>query len=528
MGIVRFRLKTDPDTYFETRKKKFLIGRSADCEIVINDPYASRIQARISVNDEQYHLQSLGKNPTRVNHTATADQFLVNGDLVTIGNTDLIFEIVDGDFQHLKMDRGTVALASTSESVSYPRLILCSSNGIAQVFQLSGNITVLGRSENSDIRVEDSSVSRQHCRFEKRADIFYLLNISQINPVTVNGSVISEQRLYNGDRISVGDVSMAFISGRPGDQKPPESPSIASERKGIWIYTSFAAGIIMLGAVYMVYRHAYKPFIAKRILGNAEKSLQAGDIESAKRLLEKQLKGNLKGESLKQARRLMASAALMETEGMVEQGKLNEAAEQLAAYLKNYAGGEETQKLQDRLDLLYIEIGKMREAAGDYRTALEAYAEVNTAGPYSEDVQQKVRSAWLAIQQRLHHQEVAELLKEAEGHFRARRYLTPVDQSSYAIYRAILIIDPKNRIARQRIDQMKAFYRDQGQKYREAGRWHSALTYFERLSLIDPEEFRLQTSNRVPKIRRPEKKLNIAANNFTQTLLLRKEGGLKG
>jgi len=216
--------------------------------------------------------------------------------------------------------------------------------------------------------------------------------------------------------------------------------------------------------------------------------LQAGDVESAKRLLEKQLKGNLKGESLKQARGLMATAALMETEGMVEQGKLNEAAEQLAAYLKNYAGGEETEKLQNRLDLLYIEIGKMKEADGDYRAALEAYAEVNTAGPYSEDVQQRIRSAWLAVQQRLHHQEVAELLKEAEGHFRARRYLTPVDQSSYAIYRAILIIDPNNRIARQRIDQMKVFYREQGQKYMDAARWHSAMTYFERLSLIDPED----------------------------------------
>jgi pSer/pThr/pTyr-binding forkhead associated (FHA) protein/tetratricopeptide (TPR) repeat protein len=488
MGIVRFRLKTDPDTYFETREKKILIGRSADCEIVINDPHASRIQARISVNDERYHLQSLGKNPTRINHTATAGQFLVNGDLVTIGKTDLIFEIADGGFEHLKMDQSTVAVAGTSESVLYPRLILGSSNGIAQVFQLSGNITVLGRSENSDIRVEDSSVSRQHCRFEKRADIFYVLNISQINPVTVNGSVVSEQRLYNGDRISVGDVSMAFISDRPEDQKPPLSPSIASDRGGIWIYISFAAGIILLVGVYIVYRHAYEPFIAKRTLANAEKSLQAGDVRSAERLLEKQLKGNLKGENLKQARGLMATAALMETEGMVEQGKLNEAAEKLAAHLKNYAGGEETEKLQNRLDLLYIEIGEMREAAGDYRAALEAYAEVSTTGPYSEDVQQRIRSAWLAIQQRLHHQEVAELLKEAEGHFRARRYLTPVDQSSYAIYRAILIIDPNNRIARQRIDQMKVFYREQGQKYMDAARWHSAMTYFERLSLIDPED----------------------------------------
>ena len=207
MGIVRFRLKTDPDTYFETREKKFLIGRSADCEIVVNDPHASRIQARISANEEQYHLQSLGKNPTRVNHTATAGQFLVNGDLVTIGNTDLIFEIVDGSFEQLKMDGSTVAVTGTSEPVSYPRLILGSSNGVAQVFQLAGNTTVLGRSENSDIRVEDSSVSRQHCRFEKRADIFYVLNISQINPVNVNGSVVSEQRLYNGDQISIGQIN---------------------------------------------------------------------------------------------------------------------------------------------------------------------------------------------------------------------------------------------------------------------------------------------------------------------------------
>ena len=407
---------------------------------------------------------------------------------MTIGRTDLIFEIVDNDFDQLKMDQSTVAAVGTPESVSDPRLILGSFDGIAQVFPLAGGTSLLGRSEDSDIRIEDSSVSRQHCRFEQRAEIFYLLNISRINPVTVNGSVVSEQRLYNGDRICIGDVSMAFISSRPEDQIPPESYSFTSDQRRWWLYTSFAAGVILIIAGYMVHRHVYEPFINKKTLANAEKNLRTGDVESVKMLLEDLFKGNLKGESLTQARGLMATMALMETEGMVDQGKLDEAADQLAGYLNNYAGGEEADMLQDRLDLLLIEIGKMKEVAGDYRAALDAYARVNEAGPYSADVQQRIRGAWLVIQQRLHNQEVAELLKTAEVHFRAKRYLTPVEQSSYAIYRAILIIDPENRIARQRIGQMKVFYSEHGQKFLDSSRWLSAMTYFERLSLIDPED----------------------------------------
>jgi hypothetical protein len=55
-------------------------------------------------------------------------------------------------------------------------------------------------------------------------------------------------------------------------------------------------------------------------------------------------------------------------------------------------------------------------------------------------------------------QTLAQLLKEAENHFRAKRYLTPVNQNAYSVYQAVLALEPQHRLALQRIEQIKLFY----------------------------------------------------------------------
>ena len=42
-------------------------------------------------------------------------------------------------------------------------------------------------------------------------------------------------------------------------------------------------------------------------------------------------------------------------------------------------------------------------------------------------------------------------------------------------------------MALQRIEQIKAFYRENGEGYFKKGDWSKALSYFERYSIIDPE-----------------------------------------
>jgi hypothetical protein len=82
---------------------------------------------------------------------------------------------------------------------------------------------------------------------------------------------------------------------------------------------------------------------------------------------------------------------------------------------------------------------------------------------------------------------LAQLLKEAEAHFRAQRYLKPVNQNAYLLYQAALTLEPGNVLSLKRIDQMKSFYREHGDRYFVKKNWSRALSYFERYYLIDTE-----------------------------------------
>ena len=82
---------------------------------------------------------------------------------------------------------------------------------------------------------------------------------------------------------------------------------------------------------------------------------------------------------------------------------------------------------------------------------------------------------------------MAQLLKEAETHFAVKRYLTPVHQNAYSVYQAVLALEPQNETALKRIEQIRAYFRTEGDIHFKAGNWPKALAYLERYTLIDPD-----------------------------------------
>ncbi|KUO66027.1 MAG: hypothetical protein APF80_07050 [Alphaproteobacteria bacterium BRH_c36] len=74
----------------------------------------------------------------------------------------------------------------------------------------SGNIQV-GRSKDSDIRLENSSVHRQHAMIQMDADgSFSIHDLGTKNGVFVNGARCSQRTLANGDLIELGEVKLRF------------------------------------------------------------------------------------------------------------------------------------------------------------------------------------------------------------------------------------------------------------------------------------------------------------------------------
>jgi FHA domain-containing protein len=71
-------------------------------------------------------------------------------------------------------------------------------------------VTVIGRSSDCDVRVDDANVSRRHAEVRRIGDGYSLVDLGSTNGTEVNGQRIQETALMNGDVISVGTTRITF------------------------------------------------------------------------------------------------------------------------------------------------------------------------------------------------------------------------------------------------------------------------------------------------------------------------------
>jgi pSer/pThr/pTyr-binding forkhead associated (FHA) protein len=77
--------------------------------------------------------------------------------------------------------------------------------------QLLKDVTVLGRSPQTDIPLADDNASRRHCQVRKWAGKFLVEDLQSKNGTFVNGAKISKEHpLNDGDLIAVGDTTIVF------------------------------------------------------------------------------------------------------------------------------------------------------------------------------------------------------------------------------------------------------------------------------------------------------------------------------
>jgi pSer/pThr/pTyr-binding forkhead associated (FHA) protein len=515
---MRFKIvnTNDPNLVFETGQREFALGRSKECEIVIQDPSISRVQARVRFESNRFYIENTGQNPVQINGAPTAGQFLNDGDQITLGTTSFRFQ-ADRTFDvtphPIAFDEKTIAVGSLPNHTLGPRLVLTTDAGDTQAYPMNKDRLIIGRSEDADIALQDPSISRQHGIIEQREDGYFVKNLSQTNPLLLNDATVSDNRLYSGDHIRVGSFHLNFVSDRPEDAKPIEEKIITQQKGPGWALWLAAACLILIAGSFLLYRHAYYPWKINRNLKSIAGQIAAGKYQPAQDALRRLLTKGVSPDSRRRARELLAQTALAIVQNLAEAGKLPEAEQYLIAYLKEYGGGKEADTLWERLDMYRVEIAQNLETASQYQAALGLYAAVREDSPYYGRAQQGIRRIWLASQQEQRRdQNVAQLLQEADQDFRAKRYLTPVNSNAYSVYQAVLAADPENSIALERIEQMKDFYLRYGEEYFNKNSWRNALTYFERYVFMAPDSPDIQQ-----KIDLCRAKLKASDSNGPQT-----------
>lgn len=84
-------------------------------------------------------------------------------------------------------------------------------------FLLDGDLTTAGRHPQSDIFLDDVTVSRRHVEFRRQQDgSFTVSDVGSLNGTYVNRERIDSLTLNNGDEVQIGKYRLVFYASQRG------------------------------------------------------------------------------------------------------------------------------------------------------------------------------------------------------------------------------------------------------------------------------------------------------------------------
>jgi pSer/pThr/pTyr-binding forkhead associated (FHA) protein len=83
-------------------------------------------------------------------------------------------------------------------------------------FLLDRSTTSAGRHPDSDIFLDDVTVSRRHAEFRNDAGEFIVVDVGSLNGTYVNREPVDTAVLVNGDEVQIGKFRLVFITGPRG------------------------------------------------------------------------------------------------------------------------------------------------------------------------------------------------------------------------------------------------------------------------------------------------------------------------
>ncbi|HEY0718136.1 MAG TPA: FHA domain-containing protein [Streptosporangiaceae bacterium] len=79
-------------------------------------------------------------------------------------------------------------------------------------FLLDSDLTTAGRHPDSDIFLDDVTVSRRHAEFYRSGTRFTVRDVGSLNGTYVNRDRIEETELFSGDEVQIGKFRLIFMT----------------------------------------------------------------------------------------------------------------------------------------------------------------------------------------------------------------------------------------------------------------------------------------------------------------------------
>jgi len=96
-------------------------------------------------------------------------------------------------------------------------------------FRLDGDLTTAGRHPDSDIFLDDVTVSRRHAEFYQHGARFTVRDVGSLNGTYVNRERIEEAELAGGDEVQIGKFRLLFLTSQ---DLGPDSRTPSADRRG--------------------------------------------------------------------------------------------------------------------------------------------------------------------------------------------------------------------------------------------------------------------------------------------------------
>ena len=80
-------------------------------------------------------------------------------------------------------------------------------------FLLDHDVTTSGRHPDSDIFLDDVTVSRRHAEFHRGPNGFTVRDVGSLNGTYVNRERVESATLSNSDEVQIGKFRLVFIAG---------------------------------------------------------------------------------------------------------------------------------------------------------------------------------------------------------------------------------------------------------------------------------------------------------------------------
>jgi pSer/pThr/pTyr-binding forkhead associated (FHA) protein len=125
---------------------------------------------------------------------------------ISLGGTDL----AESDYEEPDED----AAATEALPPGTAMLIVKRGPNAGSKFLLDSDLTTVGRHPDSDIFLDDVTVSRRHAEFYRDQGGFTVRDVGSLNGTYVNRDRIEETDLYDGDEVQVGKFRLTFLVSR--------------------------------------------------------------------------------------------------------------------------------------------------------------------------------------------------------------------------------------------------------------------------------------------------------------------------